>query len=178
MSTTEQAYNAIHNADAFQSLIRLEAIVSFPVPVVVSNQKFLRFFVFDRRTRQTNQKAKTYRPFAQFAIAYPNGEFVEYRDARLEPIGPRDITDDVIGEYPHAAIEQLAYEDLENKRAELFTRYDGVLTLYPRADLSSQEKMAVSKFKGVFEELVEPGLVPFYRALNPGFFQWLEHASA
>ncbi|MGB8646368.1 MAG: hypothetical protein WCF84_14110 [Anaerolineae bacterium] len=176
-SITAGLYGKVRSNPIAQQLVPLEAAISFPVPLVQGNFKFLRFLLYGYKRVQQGKPSLIRMPFAQLAVTFPDGKFAEYVDYRLAPPVTGMTAGEFIGEYPHPAIRQSSFDELERKRDELFQAYDRVIALCPRFDLTQDEQKTVGQFRRLLSELAEPSLEPFYHALNPRFFQWLEQAT-
>lgn len=107
-------------------------------------------------------------PFAVITADWVSGRVVEYRDLRYQPPDPNLDWTNPCGHFPHAAIADLKVEDYKQQRDILLREYDTLLeTLLSNSDFS----LAWSeRFSILLSRLIEPELLPYYRALGKRFF--------
>lgn len=76
--------------------------------------------------------------------------------------------------WPEAA-EALGVAGFEKKRARLYELSEAVAVQYAAQGGASPE---AREYARLFQELAEPDLAPYYKALNPVFWAWLAKAGA
>lgn len=80
-----------------------------------------------------------------------------------------------VGEYTPAP--GLTMDAYKKKKARFYQLYEQMLPYFQedKSHLPDDQADAIIEFKTLFEELAHKPLHPFYKALNPAFFQWLDH---
>ncbi len=176
-SKVEELYVQTRSHPVYQHLFSLESVLSYPVPSSRESGTFLRFLVYRRGRTRPGQPGQVYRPYAHLSIEYPSGRLAEYSDLRFTEGAPASPTAELIGETPNPATTDLSFDEIVSMRSDLFTAIEAVMPLMGKRTLTTQEQSSVVKCRELFETLVETGLLPYYRTLNPDFFELLEVSS-
>ncbi len=155
---------------ALQHLIGEEATFSFPIPV---GSSYLSFFVYIRRGGAPGGPVGVRAPYARLAVARDTGRLVEYVELDFAAGRPRQAAP-VIGEYPHAAVAGLTYQETLDLRRQLLALTDQMIDSWAAPDPPPALREAARQYAALFERLTEPCLRAVYEALNPQFFAWLQ----
>ena len=155
---------------ALQHLIGEEATCSFPSP---GGSAYLRFLVYSRRGGAPGGPGGGRAPYARLAVARDTGRLVEYVELDFAAGRPRQAAP-VIGEYPHAAVAGLTYQETVDLRRQLLSITDQMIDSWAAADVSPALREAARQYAALFDRLTEPCLRAAYEALNPQFFAWLQ----
>ncbi|MBN1659136.1 MAG: hypothetical protein JXA93_12065 [Anaerolineae bacterium] len=175
MSTRiEELYTQTRNHPVCHHLIPLEAVLSYPVPSRRGDLTYLKFLVYRRGIAPRGAMRPVYRPHARLSVEYPTGQLVEYVDLRFADGAPVSPLAEQVGEFPHLQIANLSFQEMIAERSAFFDAIEGIIPLVGRRDLTEDDRQIVARYRALFDMLVEPGLKPFYRALDTEFFEWLE----
>jgi hypothetical protein len=106
------------------------------------------------------------------------GTLVKVESVTPQTYGQSAKAGELIGEFrlpPNMSAEQYL-----SRRDRLFELYDQLVPVWAdQADLMPSAKQAAAReFVGLFTELAEPPLVPYYEALGGGFFGWVKAAAS
>jgi hypothetical protein len=168
-SRTEELYIQTRNHPVCGYLIPLESVLAYPIPVVEkSGRVLLKFVAYQRGGAPRGEPRPVYPPHARITVEYPSGRLVEYVDLRSQG------QVDAVGKYPHTAIANISVKDILEKKADLYQLTDSLIDLIGRVPNTDHERNLVIAYKEFMATLFEPGLLSFYRELNPAFFEWLE----
>ena len=168
-SRTEELYIQTRNHPVCGYLIPLESVLAYPIPVVEkSGRVLLKFLVYQRGVAPRGTPRPVYPPHARITIEYPSGRLVEYVDLRSQEHV------NAVGEFPHTAIAGQSVKDVLEKQADIYQLTDSLIDLIGREPNTNHERNIVTAYKELLATLFEPGLLPFYRELNPDFFEWLD----
>jgi hypothetical protein len=150
-----------------------ELALSFPIPIYYFN-RFLMAFMYFRKVGFPPARPKVYPPEYWVIIDPETKDIVELTTAKPEYIQITYLPNQPLGE--HKLSLPLSVKEYLEKKAMLYDLYDCILPLYKTAknSLAEDEKQAIHQFYNIFNLLSEKPLLPFYRALNPDFFSWLE----
>jgi hypothetical protein len=160
---------SVRRMPLYRQLIPQEAGIGWPLPVRVGGRGgtlyvTLPFFGYTN----TNGQTRLFPPFATLTLTWANGLPVEYVDLRYRNPLPEIDWKSEAGSFPHAAVASLKVCEYEEAKAEFFLLYDEMLDRLSRGEPLSQT--ASARFSELMRLLIEPPLVPFYRALAPKFF--------
>ncbi|MBU2667171.1 hypothetical protein KOI35_27050 [Actinoplanes bogorensis] len=170
---TVQIIRQIRASPAFRQVSPPHTAVSWPVAVRhrpawdgAPAAVFLRALLFGFRDRPGGG-ADLYPPFAVVTVHWPTGriaELTEVRYARVWPHAGRRP----IGRFPHDGLAptMTAYRA---DRDRLFGHYDTVFGSL--GDGPALDDGTAGEFAELLRRMAEPELLPFYRAIGPGFTQ-------
>lgn len=143
----------------------LETGISRPVPQIADGQVHLWYLLYRSQVQPPFQML--YEPFARVAVDYPTGEIVAY-----QPL-PTSNPIRVLGRYPHAAVIAVPRDQRKAIWDELFGLYPEVIDAFAGRAKPGQLQQ-VARFGELFELTAPPYMKPYYEALNPVFFNWIE----
>jgi hypothetical protein len=155
------------NACRARGWAALETGISRPVPQVADGQVRLWFLLYRSQVQPPFQML--YEPFARVAVDYATGDIVDH-----QPLPTSDPIR-VLGRYPHAAAAVLPRDQWPAVWDELFGLYPEVIGAFAGHDKPGQQQQ-VARFAELFELTAPPYMKPYYEALNPVFFNWIEQA--
>ncbi len=163
-SPTERWWREVRS-QTFKQL-PLESALSWPVPVVENHTLRLDAFYFGVQRVAGPGTSRARPPLARLSASFPS--------ARLLLFIRREYTELFPGLPMSGDLGLLSNGDMQpaermQARSELFSLYTEILNQYPQ-DSDVQARQA---FASAFWRLAEPGLLPYYHALNPHFFEWL-----
>lgn len=146
---------------------KLETGISQPVPEIAGGQVRLWYLLHRSQIKLPHQLF--YEPFARVAVDYASGEIVEHQ------LLPTSTPVQVLGRYPHAAAAAVPHDQWQGVWDELFALYPEVIDAFAGRARPGQRQQ-VERFGELFKLTNPPYLAPYYRALNPLFFDWIEQA--
>jgi hypothetical protein len=155
-----------------QEVVPHEASSGWPIPSTRNGVVYLTIPYF--RTAAADGRVEVYPPFSTITARWDNGRVVSYRDLRYE--GMVRATDEPVGVFPHPAVASLRRSEYMSRRDELFGLYDELLVALGDGGEGLGEKRTEA-FCELLAELMEPGLVPFYRHLSPAFAALYDRAA-
>lgn len=146
----------------------LEAALSYPIPVFEGGRLHLASFYYKVKHSSTLGESGTALPLAKLMATYPEGEVLSFQKKGASEL--------FIGVFPHEKPGSLFKEpatpkERMNNRKLLFELYSDIIVFYQEKQGTENSKSA---FLNIFEKVSELPLIPYYHALNPDFFQWLE----
>ncbi len=117
-------------------------------------------------------------PYASVCISWETAECVQF-DSLVAPNELHMLT--AVAEEPCASARELLPEQYEALSYELWNLTDKVFDCYVLFNnresnsepLLSSDRDVLIRYQQVFRLLVDPSLYPYYKALNPYFFEWL-----
>lgn len=168
MSRTRELRSELRSSPLIRHLVPQEAALGWPFPESSDAALFVSFIAFGAlRAQGGGRGTDIYPPLALLTVRWPTGEVVEYRDLRARGSLATDGRTP-IGRFPHrAALGVGGRAAFTAMQAELFGLYDVLLNgLAAGAGLESR---AEERMRGLFAVLLEPALLPAYRALAPRF---------
>lgn len=174
-SRVEELHTQLRKHPVCRHLISMESVLSFPVPTRRRDATYLRFIVYRRGEAIEGKARPVYRPYARLSIEYPSGRLVEYLDLRFSQNLPPSGTAEPIGEAPNPAMATLSFQEVVAKHSALLAAIEAMIPLVGQRHLTTDQLGIVTVFRQLFQTVIEPGLEPYYRALDPSFFDWLEN---
>ncbi len=150
--------------------------LSYPVPIILheNNSTIVHMAFFHFYMGRINEALYKLTSPRHKTVVRLDGTIVESHSALSPSFGVDWDDSQYIGEYipdPNMVNEQRI-----ERRKRYFSLYNEILPLYiAKSDsLSDSEKALVSEFKSIFYIISHPPLLPYYKSLNPDFFNWLE----
>lgn len=157
----------IRRTPLFRELVPMEAGVGWPIPVRKQGQVYVTFPFFGYSAKGKGE-TELRPPFATITLDWNTKRPVEYVNLRFRNPWPEGKWNEPAGTFPHEAIAKKTGEEYLELRTELLGLYDELI-----AKLAAAEPVPESldrRFGELLRLLIEPSLVPFYRALGPRFF--------
>ncbi len=102
-------------------------------------------------------------------VTVPGGMPVGFQDLRVDRRFQKVSFDKPVGLFRHEAIRGLTKQEFAQKRDELYECYDQVLCAMLQGQAYSQQEG--EKLSQLLKTLVEPSLMPVYKALEPAFYE-------
>lgn len=173
ISRTQSLIKDIRKTPLFRQLVPQEAGIGFPIPLRKEGKVYitLPFFGFSPTAEAGN--TKLFPPFAIATIDWSNQVPVEYLNLRFRNPAPELDWMKQVGTFPHPAIAQMTVGEYQQLKQELLGMYDRMLDLLAAKSPLSPEWS--KRFEELLNILIEPTLKPYYRALNPKFFDRFLH---
>ncbi|MDN3025887.1 hypothetical protein [Streptomyces sp. S.PB5] len=171
MTRTEALSREFRRSRMFHQLVPMESGIGWPVPVPVvqdgAPRVYARLPLFVLRPDPSGG-ADLFPPFATATFDWSTRRLVEYTDLRFkEPYRSRAEWSHPIGRFPHPAVDGLTTSAYRDLRSDLFSRYDELFDELARGRQPGDGWS--ERFDRLLEQLLEPGLVPYYRQLAPKF---------
>jgi hypothetical protein len=146
----------------------LETTLSLPIPGKQDNRLYLMAFYYGVKRIKGPGTGHILPPIARVSVVYPDGRLLSFTHRNVEELFPGLPNVGDLG--PLSASPASPNEKMQTRRS-LFNGYTKILELYQQDKGTLVERQAFSK---LFLGVAESALLPFYRALNPEFFQWLK----
>lgn len=167
--TTEQTMDDMRKMPLFRQLVPAEAGIGWPVPLRKENRIYVTFPFFGKSSKGEEGKTVLYPPIATLTLDWATLVPVEYVALRFNHPWPEGNWEAPLGTFPHPAIAQVSVAQYKAKRSELLALYD---EMFRR--LAQNQPFPVdwkTRFSTLLSLLIEPPLVPYYRALAPRFYE-------
>lgn len=169
MEKKEKRYKDV--TAAIKTAVRFNFSMSFFVPVRKNGYIFDTAFLYD----MGDFSKVRLRPFASVILEPESEVLLEYRNAYLDDFMdadkyPMSLKIDYSVPSAKSAKEQ---GELVGKVNELYT---AIRELAWKEGLEEHEKKVVREYYSCFCRAVPNALLPFYEALSPEFFVWLDKA--
>ena len=167
-SRLEGLMKEVRKMSFYRQLIPQEAGIGWAMPLRKEGKVYvtLPFFGFSPTAEAGN--TQLFPPFAIATFDWSNRVPVEYVNLRFRNPAPELNWTEQVGTFPHRAIAQITVEEYRQLRQELLGMYDVMFDLLGQKSPLSPEWS--QRFAELLNLLIEPELKPYYRALNPKFF--------
>ncbi|MCR5783257.1 MAG: hypothetical protein K6G90_11060 [Clostridia bacterium] len=168
--------NYITRRSATQSvvsdIIHGAPIISEFIPYKPGEYLFERAFLYNLGDYNTNSLT---RPFASVTVFSETCELLEYKDVVISDFAdtekwPLDISLDASVPVAETAVEQ------GNLIAELHDFYDEMIPFVFEPVSTAEQKNIIIKWFDLFKKTIPDSLKPFYEALSPDFFCWVNNS--
>lgn len=144
-------------------------VVSFLVPVKMRDVVVDSIFLYGVHTSPVKS-----RPLARVLFDAERGRLIDYMNARIT-----DFADTEKYPFEEKIDYSLPSARAVKEQADLIRKvdamYPAVRKLAYRMDLTEDEKNTLAEYYDAFVQVSPAGLIPFYHALSPEFFNWLSH---
>lgn len=169
-SKTDRLLAGLRRSPIFRQLIPMEAGIGWPIPSRRNGRVYLTlpFFGFGIGASK-GQRIDLRPPFAAITLDWSSGRPVKYVSFAFESPWPAPATSDAVGSFPHPAVAALSVARYKELRAELFEHYDELCESL--AGNVAFPASRAARFSELLQILVEPSLMPYYRALGTKFFE-------
>ncbi|AFZ37949.1 hypothetical protein Sta7437_4485 [Stanieria cyanosphaera PCC 7437] len=164
---TEKLLKNIRKMSVARQLIPMEASTGWSIPLRQEGKVYL-IVPFFSTNRNSEGQIALFPPFATITVDWTNQVPVEYVDLRFKNPAPELIWTEPVGTFPHARVSRMKVKEYEQKRRELLSMYDEMLSTLVEGNSFSQQW--IERFQELLSLLLEPDLEPYYRALAPKFF--------
>ena len=168
----ELVQTANSNPVRYQSIPR-ETAQSYPVPVQSEKGISVAFMYYMKKVAPPADPILSSPRFLML-VNPSDGEILQIKRVKPSNFGIDWPEEKPVGIYKLAP--EITVEIFFKKRKQLFALYDKILPLYENSNtaINSEERKTLAEFYELFNELVEKPLLPYYKALNPDFFPWIE----
>lgn len=164
----------------FENVLPDETATSLPVPLLVQQNgateiRMVFFHYYMTKNSATGINTSSISPpWQKTIVRYPELTIVETKSATSKSFGVDWDDSKPVGEY--VADPDISYDQIVEQRDRFFSLYDKILPLYiaKASSLSDGAKQDIKEFNSLFREVGFPSLMPYYKSLNPDFFQWLD----
>jgi len=146
----------------------LETALSLPIPVLQANSLYLTAFYYGVKRVSGPGTSQAMPPVARVSATYPEGRLLSFLHRKVENLFPDLPASGILGPL---TVGQASPDERMQARRVLFVAYSNLLDLYQNEKSAKIER---KEFTKAFNKVAEPALLPYYHALNPGFFEWLE----
>jgi hypothetical protein len=157
----------------------MEAGIGWPIPIqrrhpdddpAAPPRMYLKLVCF-RYERASGEERETatavvYPPHTTITLDWKTGRPVEYVDLNYLNPAPELDWKERVGTFPHEAVQGPTSKYLADK-ARLFELYDALSAALEAGSAPPPDWQ--DEFSGLLSRLIEPGLVPYYRAIAPKF---------
>jgi hypothetical protein len=167
-SRTELLIKGVRKMTFFRQLVPQEAGVGWPIPLRKEGKIYVTLPFFGFSPTAEAGRTQLYPPLAIATLDWSNQLLVEYVNLRFRPPAPELDWTKQVGTFPHPGISQMTVREYRQLRQELLSMYDQMFDLLGQNNPLSPEWS--QRFSDLLNTLVEPPLIPYYRALNPKFF--------
>lgn len=158
---------AVRRMPIARQVIPMEAMLGWPIPIGRNGRQYVKFpFVGMRPVRQPGVTALLFPPVATITVDWVTGRPVEYADLTYQRPNPELDWTAQAGTFPHPGVQGKVGDYLAAKD-RLFELTDTVLDAGARGQ--GVPGAVASEYVALLAKLVEPDLVPFYRAIAPRF---------
>lgn len=155
---------------ALKQIINTNFAASYFIPVSLNGNKADALFLYSSAVIS----ARKTRPFAKALFDHSSGALLEYTNSYIT---------DFMDPEKHPMTEQISYELPGQFSAaeqgamirKVNDLYDVVFSLAFSTELSQQDKAKLLDYKDCFYKSTPQALLPFYYALSPEFFEWLNN---
>jgi len=165
--TVERWWNTVRGLTLKQ--VPLESALSYPIPIVEDDKLCYAVFYY-RILRHGNPKdSRAGMPIARVVATYPEGRLLIFEHQKAADLFPDIPPREDLGRAGPA--ELMSTSDLMAARREYFLLCEEIGRRYFQEKSGNDSRL---HFLELFKQLTEAGLEPYYRALSPQFFAWLE----
>ena len=179
----ENVYSVVKDHKDLVNVIPDEMATSFPVPIFAdkNNNKKTQFKFFHyymtRSSASGPGKSIISSPRQITLVSYPELSIIKTEKASSQSFRVEWDDSKPVGEYVSNA--DISVEKKIERRKKFFKLYNYILPLYISNSISHNEndKKSLKEFIELFQLLGHPPLYPYYKSLNPDFFQWLDENS-
>ena len=169
-SRTAGLMDGLRSMPLFRQLVPMESMINWPLP---KRQRpawdgrtavYLTFLLSGfRRPARRGDPTELLPPFATLTLNWANGAPVEYSDLRYRRPWPITDPPPVVGGSHTRPSAASAWASTWPPALRLGELYDGLVENL----LSGSGWAGDQEFAALFSRIVEPGLVPYYRAIAP-----------
>lgn len=148
--------------------VPIETAFSLPVPIIVQKKQAVAAFYYGIQRQGRPEAGLALPPVARLIAAYPEPRLIEFLHKQAQLLFPDLPAHGDLGLL--LADPELKIQQRMENRKKLFDLYPPIVDAFFK---NMDDKYIRQQFFSAFSQLAEPGLLPYYRALNPEFFNWL-----
>lgn len=167
--TTQQLVQMAGSSPARWQGIPRQACQSYPIPLFVDGELRLAFLFYRKLVAPPADPILSV-PRYVMQVDRATAEVVGITKVQPDFFGLPAPEDGVLGVYKLAP--KITVPIWHELRAQLFALYDRVLPAYDQGD--APEEQLLEEIRQAFLELAEQPLLPYYRAMGPDFFHWIQ----
>jgi hypothetical protein len=172
MLSMERAKNICDVSPTIRQRVALELKASFPFPVTVGQEIFLRAFYYARFGPPPRPLADLYPPNWLVTLSPDNGRLVALEEKPPQFYGIDGAHDKPFAQ--HAYTYDWTPEELERNKKLFFDIYDRLFRDWRRNPLSANADPEEKRiFRRLFNELSPSPLLKSYLAVGRDFFTWV-----
>jgi hypothetical protein len=164
-----------------QEMVPMECRASWLVPVLVSgphqqvHRLYLTGFLYPVMGLP-NEPKRVLRPRFHWTIDPATGRIAEIVDCAYRDFASSIQSSEEVGVLTPDLLPATTIPELEHFRTDVLKAYDRALPFVftSPTELALDAREAVAQLNQRLHRAIEPFLAPFYGALNPAFFKWLD----
>lgn len=167
-----EAYSFVRKTPQCQTVVGLEMNYSLPIPV--RDNKGVRYRHMFYRTYSKKSGGD---PDAQVMPPRIFAEYdIDFKDLRCDVAIPMPESEPgkPVGAYSTPATRGMDMAQWEEQAKRFVALEEALSPDFAIGRSGPQTTLNAREFKKLFRKLAEPGLRPYYRALSPEFWMWLE----
>jgi len=178
--TSRQIIEAIKLHPFVLEHITLESTLSCPVPVKKGDRMFLAFFFYPAGGPIND--FKIWPPYYRVLADTESIENIQFTRVEPKDFGINFPNGQPLGKLDDDYLRGVTESEYKAIAERFYGLVDGIVHLYlkPSSELSVPERNVVEQFHRLFHILAPKtkSLLPYYRAMNPEFFDWVDEISA
>jgi hypothetical protein len=163
LAPLSSAVEAIQTAPACRSTVADEWTHGWPVPDLPTHGRRFKLFFFPI-TGVPSSKLKVWTPAAEATLDL---EHPGSPSCSVLPSAPKLLSNRRWGR----DADGLTYQEFDRRKALLLQRTEEVAGFY---SAGSGDPAVIREFSVLFKTMAEPDLLPYYRRLNPAFWDWVK----
>ncbi len=165
MSDSKLRYEKITE---LKKIVNVNFAVSYFIPVIINDNMVDTAFLY---SSTATVKERT-RPFAKVMFEHSSGNLLEYKNSYICDYMNSDkypMTTKINYSLP-SEISAIEYGEIVKK---VNSYYDMICEFAYKAEVAEENKEKIREYKSLFYASVPEALLPYYEALSPEFFEWL-----
>ena len=173
--TTQQIVEAIKVHPFTMKNITRQSALSWPVPVKKGDRMFLAFFYFRVGGPISDRKVRP--PYYRVLADTESIENIQFTPVEPKDFGINFPSDQPLGKEENENLSGVTRSEYEAMVEQFYSLVDEMVRLYMKfpSEMSVREKDAVAQFHKLFHILETKLLLPYYMAMNPVFFAWVDN---
>ncbi|MBO0859038.1 MAG: hypothetical protein J2P21_11295 [Chloracidobacterium sp.] len=160
--------------------ITLESTLSCPIPIKIEDRIFLAFFFYPAGGPIND--FKIWPPYYRVLADTESIENIQFTRVEPKDFGINFPNSQPLGNLDDEYLNGVTESEYKAMVERFFGLVDDIVRLYlkPSSELSAPAKDVVKQFHRLFYILAPKTklLLPYYRAMNPEFFDWIDEISA
>lgn len=167
MSRFAEGIQSFRKSGLFQELIPMEAGIGWPMPLRRAGAVYLKLILFGQANSEEKGKVALFAPFGLVILGWNNFKVVSYTNFNYENPWPERPISGQVGIFPHPQISHLTVGEYKEQRQILYSQFDHLFEALATGVTRSETDDET--LRDLFSKMVEPSLLPYYRALAPKF---------